>query len=204
MIHAIINKKKVLCLVDSGASASMIPKSLAANYTIQPYEVYINGINSRRMCEGRVKLPFELFGSSDDHSFNFLVYDVPRPVIGNDILTALGIDILYSEKSIQYKKVNYPFYLHSHEVINAVHIFSPSKVKISKRIVLPSQAYSYIQVHNPIQDSYFQPSDIFCNYNNLLVPELYLAAIGPVNIPILNPNSYPVQLNVNTLEPLGK
>ncbi len=198
MVKANINNKSLLCLIDTGASASLLPSSLVEKHQIQPHSIFINGVNGQGVCQGKATLPFSFAEDPEVYQFNFLVYPVPRPILGNDILQKLNIQINFPLKSILYKQLHIPFYLHSEE-INLINTpkFS-TRIKISKRIILPSRQYTYVKVLNPLSNCMFVPSEKTMTYSNLLIPELYLPKKGPISIPILNPNSYPVQLNCNT------
>lgn len=199
MIKAKINNKLLLCLIDTGASASLLPTHLIDTKFITPHSIYINGINGKGLCHGKVTLPFSFLEEPKEiHQLDFLIYPVQRPIIGNDNLQRLKVQINFPLKAILYKQLHIPFYLHSEEINYITTPKTDSRIRILSRIILPSRQYTYVQVSNPLADSMFTPSEKTMIYYNLLIPELYLHKSGLVNIPILNPNSFPVQLNYNT------
>ncbi len=193
IIKAIINNIECHVLIDTGASVSIIAPQFIKNATIIPTQVNLNCVLGNQLCNQKVHLPIRFPRVSQEFIAPFLVFNIKRNIIGNDILQKLNINISFPKKCISLAGTDIPFYLHSQEINHIAS--SPSKLKLTTPTILAPSTYTYVTVENPLPNCHFEPSDhLMTSYNVLLTP-LYFASAGQVTIPILNPNQYSVKLN---------
>jgi hypothetical protein len=197
IIKAIINNYECLCLLDTGSSCTVIHPRLVPKEMLRSTQIQLNTVFATGVCKYTADLTIRFPKVPLQLIFPFLVFEVKRPILGNDLLKRLNAQINFHRKSVIIQGQEIPFFLHSEE-LNVIENRKESKVQLQQRVILPSQQWSLVQVEIKIPDVSFEPSEKLMTYHNIIIPPLYFISSGKVTIPILNPNSFPIQLNFNT------
>lgn len=196
ILTAQVNGKLCQVLVDTGATCSLIPPSMTLTYRNCP-EQNITGINGRNTTNKQSDVAIKLGPNHQPIIYSAYLFEVTRPILGNDFLRKYNIKIDYLNKKIIVKDQSFPFFLNSEECM--AYVSSPEKHKLclQQDTVLPSYTTTLIKM--PASKSgLLVPSIKTMERFNLIIPELYFSDSGIHDIPVINLNKYPVTLNVHT------
>ena len=141
---------RLTCLVDTGAGVSLVPKTIAEQFSPCSKPLVLEMANGDRLAAlGEASLAVEIGELKTKH--RFVVADIPIGVIlGADFLTRNGIDILLSQHRLQWTNGSVP--------MEATQVKSQPKtwcyrVALTEDVVLPKTYTEMIVLADVVNDS---------------------------------------------------
>jgi len=93
IVKALIDFQPFLVLIDSGASISLLPTTFSKGRTLIPISTKIASVTGTSTASHCVKLVFGFENIYPHFKYKFIVHDISRIIVGNDILKQLALTI---------------------------------------------------------------------------------------------------------------
>ena len=109
-VVANVGTAKFNFLVDTGASVSIIPRSLLDDVYISPSVVNITSVNGQVIkVHGEAKLDLCIKELRRIYPWNFVIADTTQPLLGMDFLSHYGLNINCNKLKTQQTQANRPY-----------------------------------------------------------------------------------------------